>query len=85
MAQAIRIHCTIESDTLKLPEVSSLVGKRVEIIVIEEEAEGAAPNEATKERRPVLGSLRGLMKVPDDFDDPLPPEVLRAFEGSDEA
>ena len=28
-------------------------------------------------RRP--GSMRGLIKVPDDFDAPLPPEVLTAF------
>lgn len=84
MAQTIRVRCTVESDTLKLPELSALVGKKVEIIVIEDEAEsGAKPVEERK--RPVLGSLRGLMEIPDSFDDPLPPEVLRAFEGNDEA
>ena len=28
-------------------------------------------------RRP--GSMRGRMRVPDDFDEPLPPEVLKLF------
>jgi len=31
------------------------------------------------ERRP-FGSDRGLFTGPDDFDDPLPPEVLAAFD-----
>ena len=31
--------------------------------------------------RRVLGSLRGRLRVPDDFDAPLPEDVLRAFEG----
>lgn len=29
----------------------------------------------------MLGSLRGRLRVPDDFDAPLPEDVLRAFEG----
>ena len=33
---AIRIHTRIESDTLRLPELKPLVGKDVEIIVLEE-------------------------------------------------
>lgn len=31
--------------------------------------------------RRVLGSLQGRLRVPDDFDAPLPEDVLRAFEG----
>lgn len=31
--------------------------------------------------RRALGSLRGRLRVPDDFDAPLPEDVLRAFEG----
>ncbi len=38
------------------------------------------PIEAKKERRK-LGTLAGQLRVPDDFDDPLPDEVLDAFEG----
>jgi prevent-host-death family protein len=32
---------------------------------------------------PVLGTDRGLFVVPDDFDDPLPADVLEAFEGGE--
>ena len=34
---AIRIHTELQSTTLNLPQLSGLVGKRVEIIVIEEQ------------------------------------------------
>jgi hypothetical protein len=30
-----------------------------------------------------LGTLEGQLVVPDDFDVPLPPELIRAFEGDD--
>lgn len=33
-----------------------------------------------REARRVLGRDRGLFEVPGDFDAPLPPEVLEAFE-----
>lgn len=33
-----------------------------------------------RETRRVLGRDRGLFEVPGDFDAPLPPEVLEAFE-----
>jgi hypothetical protein len=36
---------------------------------------GSAPGKRT------LGSLEGRLKVPPDFDAPLPDEVLAAFEG----
>ena len=32
-------------------------------------------------KRRKLGLLAGKLKVPDDFDDPLPDDVLDAFEG----
>jgi prevent-host-death family protein len=32
-------------------------------------------------RRTKLGLLQGRISVPDDFDAPLPPEILRDFEG----
>lgn len=35
-------------------------------------------NPATHEPRP-LGLLKGLVKVPDNFDDPLPDDILDAF------
>ena len=37
------------------------------------------PIEAQRQRR--LGTDRGLFRIPDDFDAPLPDEVIRDFEG----
>lgn len=34
-----------------------------------------------RERPRVLGSDRGLFRVPDDFDAPLPEDILKGFEG----
>ena len=78
MATAIRIHTQVDSDTLRIPELLSMLGKMVEVIVVEDEPAAA---QATTSRKPQLGTLRGLVDVPDDFDAPLPDEVLRAFEG----
>jgi prevent-host-death family protein len=36
---------------------------------------------ATKGKRRKLGALAGRIKVPDDFDAPLPAKVIAAFEG----
>ena len=38
------------------------------------------PIEQKKERRK-LGTLAGKLHVPDDFDDPLPDDILADFEG----
>jgi hypothetical protein len=40
---AIRIRKTIESETLHLPELKPLIGRTVEIIVMEEPAPGVHP------------------------------------------
>ena len=37
------------------------------------------PLEAPRKRRRTLGLLRGKLRVPDDFDAPLPDELIRAF------
>ena len=34
---------------------------------------------STKKERRGFGALKGKLKVPDDFDAPLPPEILEAF------
>lgn len=35
----------------------------------------------TRRPAPVFGADRGKLVVPDDFDAPLPPDILAAFEG----
>lgn len=78
MATAIRIHARIDSDTLRIPELSSMLGKMVEVIILEDEP---APPPLTPSPKRTLGALRGQFTVPDDFDAPLPEDILRAFEG----
>ncbi|HVA34311.1 MAG TPA: type II toxin-antitoxin system prevent-host-death family antitoxin [Candidatus Baltobacteraceae bacterium] len=41
------------------------------------------PLDAPKKLGVRLGSLVGMGTVPDDFDDPLPDDILAAFEGRD--
>jgi hypothetical protein len=82
MISAIRIRTTIESEVLRIPELAALVGRRVEVIVVEEDVPDGVDAGASKGRR-ILGGLQGLLHVPDDFDDPLPEEILRSFEGEE--
>jgi hypothetical protein len=82
MTNAIRFHTTIESENLWIPELAALMGKRVEIIVVEDEPASTTIASPPRRNRN-LGGLRGLLRVPDDFDDPLPEDVLRSFEGDE--
>ncbi|HEX2687376.1 MAG TPA: hypothetical protein VHN14_12205 [Kofleriaceae bacterium] len=81
MAHALKFHAIVSGKTLELPDLSAFEGKRVEVIVVEEEA----PSEPgiTPQRRP-LGIMRGQFIVPDDFDAPLPSDIQRSFEGDEE-
>jgi len=78
MLNAIRIRTVVDSDVLKIPELLPLVGRTVEVIIVEDDPGAAEPVAA---RIPQLGTLRGMVDIPDDFDAPLPEELLRAFEG----
>jgi hypothetical protein len=63
---AIRIRQHLNSHIADLPALAPLVGKNVEIIVIEDsEAERPAP------RGPRAGSAKGKVKMAADFDAPL--------------
>jgi hypothetical protein len=84
MISAIRIRTTIESEVLRIPELAALVGRRVEVIVVEEDVEDVPDGvDAGAAKGRILGGLQGLLHVPDDFDDPLPEEILRSFEGDE--
>jgi hypothetical protein len=89
MANAISVHTTLDSENLRIPELAPFIGKKVQIIVVEEEPVTAesgrdrVTENATEQPAPpkrTLGSLRGVLQIPDDFDDPLPDELQRAFE-----
>jgi hypothetical protein len=79
MAQALKFHAVVSGKTLSLPDLSAFEGKRVEVIVVEEEA--PAEIRTTPAGQRPLGLLRGKFVVPDDFDAPLPPEIQRYFDG----
>jgi hypothetical protein len=92
MANAICVRTTLDSENMRIPELLPFIGKKVQIIVVEDEAvrtdgardgdtETKAPSPAARPRK--LGSLRGLLAVPEDFDDPLPEELQRAFEAGE--
>lgn len=44
-------------------------------------AEAVLTSAASSKPKKRLGLLEGKLTIPDDFDDPLPPEILSAFEG----
>jgi hypothetical protein len=73
---AMRLFTTVGDDLLHaLPELGALRGHRVEVVVLEETepVRGAAT--------PSWGFLEGKMRLKETFDDPLPEDVMLAFEG----
>jgi len=50
-----------------------MIGKRVEIIILEE----TEPNAALPKRQP--GSAKGEISITDDFEKPLPNKVVQEF------
>jgi hypothetical protein len=82
MARGLKFHAVVSGKTLPLPDLSAFEGKRVEVIVVEEDAK-TEPATTTTQRR--FGSMAGQFIVPEDFDAPLPDDVLAAFEGRDDA
>jgi hypothetical protein len=79
MAIVLKFHAVVSGNTLQLPDLGAFEGKRVEVIVVEDEALPALTPQPTQ-RRP-LGLLRGQLVVPDDFDAPLPPDTQKYFDG----
>jgi len=85
MTKALRFHAVVRGKALPLPDLSQFEGKRVEVIVLEEEAAqadetapptaGAADNGDTPAgepmiRRRIFGGLRGKVTIHGNFDDP---------------
>jgi len=81
MARALKFHAVVSGKTLPLPDLSAFEGKRVEVIVLEEDVKGEPPA-TTRQRR--FGTMAGRFVVPEDFDAPVPDDVLAAFEGRNE-
>lgn len=58
---AVRIHRKVESETLHLPELRSMIGKQVEIIVVEEPTPATATGDLS-----LLESIAGKDLVDPD-------------------
>ena len=78
MAHALKFHAVVSGKTLRLPDLSAFEGKRVEVIVVEDDAPADA---VTAPRQRPLGIMRGQLVVPADFDEPLPGDLQRYFDG----
>jgi hypothetical protein len=74
--QAVRLFTTVsEAIAQALPELLPLRGRRVEMLVLDEAEPTRVPATAP------WGFLQGKIRLRDDFDDPLPEEMQRAFDG----
>lgn len=85
MENAIRVRVTIGEDhTIRLPD--EVPAGEAEVIVLFPAGSGAEDDRAARAeaRQRLFGSLRGRATLSDDFDAPLPEDVLRDFEGGDE-
>lgn len=75
---ASRIKKRLDSDIVRLPNVGHLIGKNVEIIVIEDEE---SEQQGSPLRQPrVSGLAKGLFKTSDDFSVPLAEDMIEDFE-----
>jgi hypothetical protein len=77
MANALKFHAVVAGKTLRLPDLSAFEGKRVEVIVVEDEgSEHPVPARARR-----FGTMAGEIKIAPDFDAPLPEDIQAAFDG----
>lgn len=82
MQPAIKLNVTIDRDhIIRLPK--EVPEGPAEVIVLMAPDASSRRAELAERRKRAMGSAAGLFTVPDDFDAPLPPEVLKHFEGGD--
>jgi len=74
----VNVHAA-KSQLSRLPDAVT-AGEEVIIAKAGKPVARLVPVEPKKERRK-LGALAGKLHVPDDFDDPLPDDILADFEG----
>lgn len=78
MAQALRFHGVVSGKRLTLADLDAFEGKRVEVIVLEDEGvESESQRDAHPSRR--LGTLAGKIQISDDIDVPAPAGAMRFF------
>jgi hypothetical protein len=84
MAEALRFHTVISGNTLTNTDLGRFEGKRVEVIVLDDESHGAAGGGIASKPTRRFGTMAGQITAADDFDTPLPAEIERAFQGDDD-
>jgi len=80
---------TVEEAETRLSELLDEAAAGEAIIIAKSEGEGPrarlTPLPPAEEKRPVVyGALKGKIWIADDFDDPLPSDLLDLFEGKSE-
>ena len=63
----------------KLSELLKRVEAGEEVVIARAGKPVARLVPAARNSKPILGAARGLVKISDDFNDPLPEELLREF------
>jgi hypothetical protein len=67
----------LDSDVVRLSGVEALIGKDVEIIVLEDSSIPQSADAGSRKR--IRGSAKGKVWISPDFDKPLPADVLSEF------
>jgi len=86
MARALKFYATVSGRTLLLPDLSAFEGKRVEVIVVEDDETHmpAVEERASENKRRRFGTMAGQIVIAADFDAPLPDDIQAAFERTDD-
>ena len=74
---ARRMKRHLDSDVVRLSDVEALIGKDVEIIVLEDSSTPQSADAGLRKR--IRGSAKGKVWISPDFDKPLPDDVLSQF------
>lgn len=77
MAKARKFHAVVAGKTLRLPDLSAFEGKRVEVIVMEDEGSERSGSARTRQ----FGTMAGQIEIASDFDAPLPEDIQAGFDG----
>lgn len=73
--QALKLQVTVDDAVVQvLPALAALRGQHIELIALGEESKPAR-------KLPTPGILAGRLALKENFDDPLPDDLRRAFEG----
>ncbi|HEY5960385.1 MAG TPA: hypothetical protein VIV60_27715 [Polyangiaceae bacterium] len=84
MAHALKFHALVTGKTLPLPDLGAFEGKRVEVIVVEDEGLPPGHQDPTLAKQRPVGLYRGQRTTPEDVDAPLPTDVQKYLDGEDD-